>query len=108
MSASGFPINLSAIPVDEAIANFSPATQESQQGSFAKIVQGVVQGTPAIIQAIKQPTQIYPSVVAQSTPGAASGAGQAQQNTALPSWSWALLGGAVIAVVAAGVLAFRR
>lgn len=95
-----------ATAFSDAIANSQPATQSSQTESFGQIIGSAVQGTVAVIQAIRQPTSVYKPPTAGTTAGSSTGA--AQSMFASGSITWWLLGGAAVALVGALVLIRRK
>lgn len=89
------------------IATSTPATQQTQQSSFDKLVNSVVSGTVAVIQAARQPTQIYPPATTGVVFGSGTGSTQLQtEQQSVPVWLWFALAGVVLAAVAVAV--FRR
>jgi len=87
------------------IATAAPATQASQVDRFSNIIGSAVAGTVAVVQAIRQPTQLYKPAVTGIVPGSTAGAAAAQSNKTLgvPTWTFWLLGGAVFALAGAAV-----
>jgi hypothetical protein len=90
------------------IASPAVATQETQESKNLSLIGTIVAGTPAIIQAIKQPTSFYKPPIAGTDAGGAAGAAQSEQEAATPTWVWFALGGAGLAALMAGFLAARR
>jgi hypothetical protein len=89
------------------IANIAPATQSSQTNSFSNILQNIVSGSVAVIQAVKQPTALYKPAIAGQPSGASQGAAQAQTSSA-PDWSKYVIGIGVGLLGVAGVLAITK
>lgn len=90
-----------------SIAAIAPATQQSQTSSFSQLVQSVVTGSVAVIQAVKQPTALYQPAVAGQPTGGSQGAAQAQQANA-PDWSKYVIGFGIGLLGIAGVMAISK
>ena len=89
------------------ISSSAPATQDSQTNRFTNIIGSAVAGTVAVVQALRQPTLLYKPAVTGVVPGSTLGASAAQANTTLgvPTWSFWLLGGSIVALLAAAMFA---
>ncbi len=102
-----FPVRLQAF-TPPLIATTSPATQASQVSSFGALINNAVQGSVAIIQAIKRPAAVYQPGLAGVEPGGTGAAQAPQPSLGVPTWTFWALGGALVAVFLAAVLAAVR
>jgi hypothetical protein len=90
-----------------AISGIAPATQDTQVSSASQLLNSVVSGSVAVIQAVKQPSALYQPAIAGGSAGASQGAALGEQN-AMPDWSKYALGVAAGLLVVAGILAIRK